>query len=42
MEENKKEINSLKRTISNLDKKLDRILAEVEKNEKTGTPAKKK
>lgn len=35
-----KEINSLKRTISNLDKKLDRILSEVEKKEKAATPKK--
>ncbi|AOV07518.1 polyhydroxyalkanoate biosynthesis repressor PhaR [Sporosarcina ureilytica] len=41
-EENTKEINSLKRTISNLDKKLDRVLAEIEKNEKAGATAKKK
>ncbi len=38
-QDNTKEINSLKKTISNLDKKLDRILAEVEKDT---TPAKKK
>lgn len=38
-QDNTKEINALKRTISNLDKKLDRILAEIEKDT---TPAKKK
>lgn len=39
IEDNTKEVHALKSTISNLDKKLDRILAEVEK---TATPTKKK
>lgn len=41
-EESTKEINSLRRTISNLDKKLDLILSKVEKDEKAVIPAKKK
>lgn len=41
-EDNTKEINSLRRAITNLDKKLDLILAEVEKKEKAPAPAKKK
>ncbi|KXH81863.1 hypothetical protein [Sporosarcina sp. HYO08] len=34
-----KEINSLKRTISSLDKKLDSILTAIENNDKKTTPA---
>lgn len=41
-EEHTKEINSLKKTVSNLDKKLDLILAEIKKNEIAEAPAKKK
>lgn len=41
-EESTKEVNSLKRTITNLDKKLDRVLSAVEKDEKAAASTKKK